>query len=308
MGSASSNAWSIGQYFDTYQSLQAILRTSDDHTGPAKTNITELPPKRGQTVKLVELLEPKSIQPNLRFILESGNPVPDLLNQVGCLLFVRAHTNIPVPRVYAWSTEAGQEYLAREYVEGEFLSSVWGKYTEEEKEAVAVKLAKIITEMVEIRFDGVGGILPTVKESNIFISREYYHSYLDMGYSFWKTPLPSSLTGLKAQKIALSKDLFPTREPSVLYHRNFHGGNILVRGTDIVSVIGWDCAGAFPLSEAFHTGPNIIVKHKGDESVEENLTWRSKILSLVGEMMCEKGWRDEQFSRWSREMIGMPTN
>lgn len=317
MGSASSNAWSIGRYFDTYQSLQAILGTSDDHTGPAKTKITEMP-DRGQKVKLVELLEPKRAQPNARFILESGNLVPDLLSQVGCLLFVRAHTNIPVPRVYAWSIEAGQEYLALECIEGEFLSSVWGGYTEEEKEAVAVKLAKIITEMVEIRFDGVGGILPTVKESKIskgrnklhakenynnepyYPSREDYHSYPGMGFNFWKTPLH---TDLKTQRITLSKDSFPTSEPSVLCHHNFHGENILVRGTDIVSVIGWDCAGAFPLSEAFYRGLNIVVKRTGDENVKENLIWRSKILSLVGDMMCEKGWQDEQFFRWVKQSV-----
>ncbi|KAL0637920.1 hypothetical protein Q9L58_003148 [Maublancomyces gigas] len=322
MGSASSKAWSIGRYFDTYQSLQAILRTSDDHTGPAKTKITELP-DRGQKVKLVELLEPKSTQPNARFILESGNLVPDLLSQVGCLLFVRAHTSIPVPRVYAWSAEAGQEYLALEYVEGEFLSSVWGGYTEEEKEAVAVKLAKIITEMVEIRFDGVGGILPTVKESKTskgrnklhakenyntepyYPSREDYHSYPGMGFNFWKTPLP---TDLKTQRITLSKDSFPTSEPSVLCHHNFHGGNILVRGTDIVSVIGWDCAGSFPLSEAFYRGLNIVVRRTGDESVKENLIWRSRILNLAGDMMCEKGWQDEQFFRWACQTIGTLTN
>lgn len=335
MGSASSNAWSIGRYLETYQELQAILRTSHDCTSPATTKITDLTDRGHNKTKLVELLEPGSTQPNPRFILhllQDGSLMPNqLLNEVGCFLYVKAHTSIPVPRVYSWSTEAGQEYIAREYIEGELLSSVWGRYTEEEKEAVAVKLAKIVAEMMEIRFDGIGGILPdgklgpTVEGSKILkgrnkfhamenynigpynSSREYVNSYLDkeihyfstatsfdMDYNFEKTPLSVFLTDLNAQRIALSKHAFRTNEPFVLHHAAFHGSNILVRGTDIVGVIGWDFAGAYPLSLVFNRGPVMVIECTDNESSQENSTWGRIILNLVGDMVREKGWREEE--------------
>lgn len=284
MGSASSNAWSIGRFLETYQGLQAILRTSDDHTDPVKTKITELSDRKPNKMRLVELLEPKSTQPNPRFILQSYILPGQLLDDVGCLLFVRAHTNIPVPRVYVWSTQPGQEYIAREYVEGELLSSVWGRYTEEEKEAVAVKIAKLIAEMVEIQFDGAGGILPDGKRE----------------HNVWKAPLLGFPTGHKAHRIALSKHAFHTSKPSVLCHPTLNGGNILVRGTDIVSVIDWGVAGAYRLSGCFNRGLDMVVGYAGDGSLQENLTWSRRILSLVGDMVREKGWRDEEIE----ELVG----
>lgn len=331
MGSASSNAWSVGRYLQTHRGVQAILKTSHDHTSPATTKIIDL----ADGVKLVELLRPESTEPNPRFILgipQHDSLLPDqLLNEIGCLRYVREHTSIPVPQVYFWSIEAGGEYIAREYVEGEYLSSIWGRYSEEEKDAVAVKLAEIIVEMVETRFDKIGGIMPndklgpTVERSKILKGRnkfhamenynigpycsssEYAHSYLDKeihyfsstnsfdtDYNFEKTPLPTFVAELKAQRIALSEHAFRTNEPFVLFHADFHGRNVLVRGTDIVGVIGWGFAGAYPLSEVFNRGQVTVVEHTDDESLRENSIWGKRVTDLVGEMVREKGWRDEE--------------
>lgn len=334
MGSASSNAWSVGRYLQTHRGIQAILDTSNDRTSPATTKIIDLADGYNK-LKLVELLLPENTKPNPRFVLgipQHGSLLPDqLLNEIGCLRYVRAHTSIPVPRVYFWSIDAGKEYIAREYVEGECLSSVWGGYTTEEKEVVAVKLANIMVEMVEIRFDKIGGILPneklgpTVERSKIFkgrnkfhaienynigpycSSREYVNSYidkeihyfssatsLDTDYNFEKTPLPTFLADLNAQRTAVSEHAFRTNEPFVLFHADFHGRNVLVRGTDIVSVIGWDFAGAYPLSEVFNRGQFRVLENTDDRSFQENLTWGRRVLNLVGEMVREKGWQDEE--------------
>lgn len=335
MGSASSNAWSIGRYLETHQGLQVILNTDREGTRPTTTKITDLADGKYSQIKLVELLKPGSTEPNPRFLLRiphDGSLLPNqLLNEVGCLLYVKAHTSIPVPRVYSWSTQAGQEYVAREYVDGECLSSVWGGYSRGEKETVAVKLANIIAEMVEIRFDKIGGILPdgnlgpTVEGSKISkgrgkfhamenynigpyrSSREYAHSYLekeihyfstaaslDTDYNFEGAPLATFLADLKSQRTALSEHEFRTSEPFVLYHADFHGKNILVRGTDIVGIIDWDFAGAYPLSEVFNRGLVKVVEYVDDESLRENLIWGRKILDLVGGKVREKGWGDEE--------------
>lgn len=330
MDSASSN-WNIRRYLKTHRGLQAILETSHDHSSPATTKIIDL----ADGVKLVELLKPEITLPNPHFFLgipQHGSLLPhQLLNEIGCLSYVNAHTSIPVPQVFLWSIKAGKQYIAREYVEGECLSSVWGGYSEEEKDVVAVKLAKIIVEMAEIRFDKIGGIMPdknlgpTVERSKILkgrdkfhsrenynigpyrSSREYVCSYLDKeihyfsstnsfdtDYNFEKTPLPTFVADLKAQRVALSEHAFRTNEPFVLFHADFHGRNVLVRGTDIVGVIGWAFAGAYPLSEVFNRGQFTVVEYTDDESLRENLTWGKRVMNLVGEMVREKGWPDEE--------------
>lgn len=346
MGSASSKAWAIGRYLSTHEDLRSILNSSLDPTSSQqkpKTKISNLAGGAYHNAKLVELLSTESTEstePGPRFLLylpKEDTSLPNqFLNEIGCLLYVKLHTNIPVPSVYAWSTEPGQEYIALEYVEGELLSSAWSKYTEDEKEIMVKKLAKITAEMVDIRFDKIGGVTPdgklgpAVEKSKILKGRskfhatencnigpydtiqEYANSYLDGKVRYLSTlpsetnsgkaPLPTLLSEFKALEISLSKPDFRADEPFVLRHGDFHGRNIVVQGTDIVGVVGWGFAGSYPLSEVLNRDPITVIENSDAETSQHNLVWGRKILEEV-ERLIEANEADQAVSNVGTEEV-----
>jgi len=103
-----------------------------------------------------------------------------VLNEVTCISMISSNCpNIPVPSVYAFSPDAPNPFIVQEYIDGETLSSLWNHYTEDDKQQVALKIANIIVDMGELRFDGIGSFTgdadhllgPTVEGSKIFKGR-----------------------------------------------------------------------------------------------------------------------------------------
>jgi hypothetical protein len=87
--------------------------------------------------------------------------------------------NIPVPKIYASSADGRNPFVAQEFIDGEPLSTIWHRYTETEKHAVALKIAEIIVDMAETRFSAIGGFAspagsilgPTIEGSKLFKGR-----------------------------------------------------------------------------------------------------------------------------------------
>lgn len=105
-----------------------------------------------------------------------------VLNEVTCISFVSSNCpDIPVPVVYAFATADTESdaFIAEEYLHGEPLSSCWNRFSEKEKRHVAQRIAEIIVDMGEMRFDGIGGFTggkdcllgPTVEGSKLFKGR-----------------------------------------------------------------------------------------------------------------------------------------
>lgn len=61
------------------------------------------------------------------------------------------------PAVYAFSANTSDAFIAQEYIDGERLTSCWGRFTENEKYQVSQRIAEIIVNMGEMRFDRIGG-------------------------------------------------------------------------------------------------------------------------------------------------------
>ena len=130
-------------------------------------------------------LVPRPLMDASQYILrkpKEGSLLPDQLrNEIAWLTFARKNLkNVPVPRVYTHSLlEDGPKthYLAEEYVEGHCLSSVWTTYDEHMKMQVAHHIAKIVVELGETTFEGIGGLMldhklgPTVEGMKIFKGR-----------------------------------------------------------------------------------------------------------------------------------------
>jgi hypothetical protein len=103
------------------------------------------------------------------------------MNEVNCISMISSRClDIPVPEVYAFSSDVPDSFIAQEYIDGNPLSSSWSGYTEDEKRQVAQQIAEIIVNMGEIRFDQIGGFStgdagallgPTVEGSKLFKGR-----------------------------------------------------------------------------------------------------------------------------------------
>ncbi|KAG1906342.1 kinase-like domain-containing protein, partial [Suillus fuscotomentosus] len=216
--------------------------------------------------------------------------------------------NIPVPKIYAFRADGLNPFVAQEYIDGEPLSSIWTRYTEAEKHSVALKIAEIIVDMAGTRFSAIGGFAsptshalgPTVEGSKLFKGRGKFHSnrcypigpyettkeYILACYDkeiYYYTHAPASdidtdffeLTSvedfvqqLRVKKCQLETSFVAEDEPFVLVHGDFHGRNIIMRGTQVQAVLDWEFAGAYPLGELLG-GMGVDVLEVVDDKSEE---------------------------------------
>ncbi|KAK6810705.1 hypothetical protein RU639_013517 [Aspergillus parasiticus] len=83
-------------------------------------------------------------------------------SEVGVLEYVRKYTNIPVPRVFCWSSDksnpVGAEYIIMEKAAGVPLFEQWGKMTEIEKLKLTRNLTKLEAQLSAIHFPVYGGL------------------------------------------------------------------------------------------------------------------------------------------------------
>ena len=103
-----------------------------------------------------------------------------VVNEVNCISMISSRCpDIPVPAVYAYSSDLLSPFIAEEYIAGDTLSSLWNRYTEDEKRQVAQQIADIVVTMGETRFDYIGSFTgdagcllgPTVEGSKLFKGR-----------------------------------------------------------------------------------------------------------------------------------------
>ena len=116
-----------------------------------------------------------------RFVLREPNDdsfLPyQLSNEVAWLDFVREHTNIPVPKVYKYSTSKGSAYIAMEFIEGQPLHEIWKDQSEEQKDVLANEIASVVVQLGETRLEKIGGLdldghlAPTVEGPKFFKGR-----------------------------------------------------------------------------------------------------------------------------------------
>lgn len=220
-------------------------------------------------------------------------------------------------------------FIALEYIEAISLSEAWKSYNEEEKVDVARKVAGIVVRLGEMRFDGIGGMQadgtmgPTVEGVKLFNGRKGFHNadcydigsyasieqyvlaYYDKEIYYYVNASDSDFDDdyfddesradlvqrLKRTRSSAKADLeqHQREEPFVLCHNDLHGRNILMRGTDVASVIDWEFANALPLSELVHGGVEVL-EMVDDESVEECWNWQDKVCGYVVQIAKARKW------------------
>lgn len=201
-------------------------------------------------------------------------------------------------------------------------------FTESQKNSIARKLAIIVVDLVQVRFDMIGGLdpegfnaAPTVEGPKLFKGRGKFHEnkrypigpykstkdYMPACYDkeiyyythasdddidadfFEDTSITVFIEQLRRKRAALAATDMPD-EPFVLTHGDFHGQNILMKGDQIAVVIDWEFAGSYPLSETLSDGGINVVEADSEELDDENTVWDKKIRSFIYELAMERKW------------------
>ncbi|GIZ44418.1 hypothetical protein CKM354_000761600 [Cercospora kikuchii] len=83
-------------------------------------------------------------------------------------------------------------------------------------------------------------------------------------------------------------------EPKVLVHEDFHAGNMLVRDGELVGLLDWDFAGAYPLSQLLGKGQILQIsmpyEERTDETEIEEDKWHERYRAAVAEEVRRRGW------------------
>ncbi|KAG1879931.1 hypothetical protein F4604DRAFT_1954235 [Suillus subluteus] len=251
-------------------------------------------------------------------------PKPDtllphqILNEVASMSLISARCpNIPVLKIYAFSANGSNSFIAQEHIDGEPLSTIWNRYTETEKHSVALKIAEIIVDMAGTRFSAIGGFAspisytlgPTIEGSKFFKGRSKFHSnrcyptglykttkeyilaYYDKDIYYYThapasdidsdlfdiTSLEDFVQQLRAEKRQLGTSFVTEDELFVLVHGGFHGRNVIMHG-------------AYPLSELLGGMGVDVLEVEDYESEKDNALSSREIVRRVEETARQRGW------------------
>ncbi|KAJ8119876.1 hypothetical protein ONZ43_g3272 [Nemania bipapillata] len=294
------------------------------------------------SIWLVKLHNPLHIKSTLvsQFIVRLPSDdalVPDQINnEVAFKAFVAANLpHIPVPKVYFYhaTSQPQTSFIVEEYIDCPPLSATWMSLTPCQKNNMAQKLAAILVDLAEVRFDLIGGLnpadfssAPTVEGCKIFKGRGKFHrndcypigpykstkEYILSCYDreiyyytnaaqdidldlFVDVTAQAFVEDLKKKRASLAESHIAD-EPFVLVHGDFHGRNILAQGDQITAVIDWEFAGSYPLSETLSGGDVDVVEADSEELDEENTVWGRKIRRFIQDEVVKRKWDQSQIS------------
>lgn len=87
----------------------------------------------------------KIVQVGSQFVVKFGRGVD--LAEGENMLFVREHTKVPVPRVYALYSNANKNYIVMERINGQTLLSLWPQLDISEKNCITTTLRSYFDEL-----------------------------------------------------------------------------------------------------------------------------------------------------------------
>ncbi|KIK34447.1 hypothetical protein CY34DRAFT_812905 [Suillus luteus UH-Slu-Lm8-n1] len=119
---------------------------------------------------------------------------------------IAAFTNIPVPRIYAWNSDAsnpvGAEYMILDKVKGTPASHNWGDLAEEVKKTVVSQVARYFLEIFSLRFESAGSLYLSPLSPQFLVG------------PIISTPFYRALDGVvRVPDAPISKNINPNRGP-----------------------------------------------------------------------------------------------
>ncbi|EZF35249.1 hypothetical protein TMEN_5755 [Trichophyton mentagrophytes] len=172
------------------------------------------------------------------------------LSEAATMRFISQHTSIPVPKVFCAFTHSGMTYIVMERIKGDMIGRGWVCRSEESKAKLLSQLAKMITELRQLKppegatISSVDGgpvydcrVAGTTLHFGPFDTIQEFHRHLRMGIEFDPRLDPEVKELINKQNKTW---------PLVFTHGDLSSLNILVRGDNIASIIDWQTAGWYP--------------------------------------------------------------
>jgi aminoglycoside phosphotransferase (APT) family kinase protein len=150
----------------------------------------------------------------------------------GRLMDALHRAGLPVPAVLAMSDQpvvGGRPFYLVEVVDGERIEKVAGTVPDRELARSAVDVLRRM-QALPLAETGIGGEVPSTLEAEVG------------RWSWLMDRAPEELTGGASRVAELLLAGPPAERPPVLVHADFHYGNMLFRGADLVAVLDWEIA------------------------------------------------------------------
>ncbi|TVY81813.1 hypothetical protein LSUE1_G002994 [Lachnellula suecica] len=190
-------------------------------------------------------------------VMKYGDSVQ--ISEARTLEFVRQHTSIPVPRVYAAYTygpfeERDEEwnskydtYIFLDFVEGQTLEKEWGNLGEEEKLGVMHDLRGYLEQLRAVPGGSYIGslddgpvmdpILENLPNKGPFPSEDDFNATLVDAYSTThKGHIKPYMSGMLAEN----------KHTIVFTHADLRPDNIMIKDEHVTGIIDWEMAGWYP--------------------------------------------------------------
>ncbi|KAG9298812.1 hypothetical protein G9A89_015833 [Geosiphon pyriformis] len=205
-------------------------------------------------------------------------------SEVGVMKYVKEKaSNIPVPTIFHWESSAenpvGTEFIIMERLPGVALSQVWDSLSLQNRKEILLQVIEIQCTLKNLSFPKIGGIFLDDKSSDgfkigqavefTFFKEDRYLLSLDRGP--FETTCEYVMAAANKEIIYRRNNTSPQHQAKwvpvfeelaslvsshfsddqmqkfILTHGDFHSTNILVRGTEITGIIGWECSGSYPI-------------------------------------------------------------
>jgi aminoglycoside phosphotransferase (APT) family kinase protein len=150
----------------------------------------------------------------------------------GRLMDALHRAGLPVPAVLAMSDQPvvdGRPFYLVEVVEGERIEKVSGAVPDRDLAHSAVQVLRRM-QAVPLADTGIGDEAPSTLEAEI------------KRWSWLMDRAPAELTGAAPRLAELLVARAPAERRPVLVHADFHYGNMLFRGPEVVAVLDWEIA------------------------------------------------------------------
>ncbi|KAI0905956.1 kinase-like protein [Ustulina deusta] len=180
-----------------------------------------------------------------RRVVRNGDKVTKIVALYGlkkseaeAMRFVRKHTTIPVPRVYATTSKT----ITMDYIEGIGLDKAWNSLSDVDRVEITNQLRSYLDQLRAIKGSYVGGVgrTPAIDERRFsdeggpFESEAEWNDFLLEG-----APCPEILKSIVRSQLRTDHEI-------VFTHGDLHPSNIIVRNGRIAAIIDWELAGFYP--------------------------------------------------------------
>ncbi|GAW20300.1 hypothetical protein ANO14919_098020 [Xylariales sp. No.14919] len=182
-----------------------------------------------------------------RRIIRNGDRVTKIVplngireSEVEAMRFVREHTTIPVPRVYATTPKS----ITMDYVEGTTLEKAWKGLSDADRVEIMNQLRGYVDQLRAIKGSYIGGLgrTPAVDERRFFDEGGPFESEAE-----WNDFLLGGAKGACPEILqSMLRSQLRTDHEIVFTHGDLHSCNIMVRDGRIVAILDWENAGFYP--------------------------------------------------------------